>query len=122
MFKKNHLSANSDFTMKQTEIKDTILQHIISRLVQIANPDKIILFGSRATGKAKKDSDYDVLVLKKNANRKALTYKIYSCGLQAGAPVDILVSTPVRFESQKQNKYLVYADISKSGVVVYEKK
>ena len=49
--------------------EEKILQKIINSVVEIAHPDKIILFGSRATGKAKKDSDYDILVLKKNIKK-----------------------------------------------------
>ncbi len=101
---------------------DKILKGIVSSIVRIAHPDKIILFGSRATGKAKKDSDYDVLVLKKNSNRKALMNKLYSTGLNADAPVDIVVNTPKRFEELKSAFYYIYGDIAKFGIVVYEKK
>ena len=100
---------------------DKILQNILNRLILISNPDKIILFGSRAMGKAKKDSDYDVLVLKKFARKKALRKKLYRLGLNVGVPVDMLVNTPNGFEKLKEKSYYVYSDISKYGIVVYEK-
>lgn len=100
---------------------DKILQHIVNRVVVIADPDKIILFGSRATGKAKKDSDYDICVLKNNINRKLLLDKLYRIGMDAEAPVDIIVSTPRKFEKQKEKSYYVYYDVAKFGKVVYEK-
>lgn len=106
---------------KVSKINDTILQHIVNQIVRISDPDKIILFGSRATGKAKKDSDYDVLILKKFAKRKALRKKLYRTGLNAGAPVDMLVNTPNGFNKLKKKWYYVYYDISKFGKVVYAK-
>ncbi len=102
-------------------VSDKILQQIITSIVQLVNPDKIILFGSRATGKANKDSDYDVCVLKKNANRKKLLDKIYRTGIDAHAPVDVIVSTPSRFEELSKVPYYVYYDVAKEGRVVYEK-
>lgn len=108
--------------MKTLEFSgDIIIQQIINSLVALVNPDKIILFGSRATGKAKKDSDYDVCVLKKNANRKKMLDKIYRTGLQAGAPVDIIVNTPNKFDIQKNKSYYVYYDVAKEGKIIYEK-
>lgn len=98
-----------------------VLDKIISGVVRIADPDKIILFGSRATGKARKDSDYDILVLKKNCNQKTLLNKIYSNGIGAGVPVDVLVNTPERFEELKTKLFFVYSDIAKNGKVIYEK-
>lgn len=39
------------------------LQEIVQRLVAAAHPEQIILFGSRAQGKARSDSDIDLLVV-----------------------------------------------------------
>ncbi len=109
----------------KTEVFDfsgkDVLDKIISGVVRIADPDKIILFGSRATGKARKDSDYDILVLKKNCNQKTLLNEIYSNGIGAGVPVDVLVNTPERFEELKTKLFFVYSDIAKNGKVIYEK-
>ena len=100
---------------------DKVLNEIIERIVFIANPDKIILFGSRAKGNQTKDSDYDVLILKKYARKKSLRQKLYRIGLTKESPVDILVNTPIAYEKLKEKFYYVYHDISKSGIVVYEK-
>lgn len=119
------LKTEAKISKQKTEVFDfsgkDILDKIISGVVRIADPDKIILFGSRATGKARKDSDYDILVLKKNCNQKTLLNKIYSNGIGAGVPVDILVNTPERFEELKTKLFFVYSDIAKNGKVIYEK-
>jgi predicted nucleotidyltransferase len=36
---------------------------LLDRLITYLNPQKVILFGSRATGKTHKDSDWDLLVV-----------------------------------------------------------
>jgi predicted nucleotidyltransferase len=43
---------------------DTILLRIIDIIVRTFDPDTIILFGSRARGDAREDSDFDICVLK----------------------------------------------------------
>ncbi|BCV22592.1 hypothetical protein [Moorella sp. Hama-1] len=47
---------------------DDILKTIVARIKRTADPDKIILFGSRIGSRSrgkKTDSDYDLLILKK---------------------------------------------------------
>lgn len=106
---------------KVNKINDTILQHIVNQIVRISDPDKIILFGSHATGKATKDSDYDVLILKKYAKKNSLRKKLYRIGLNADAPVDMLVNTHRGFDKLKGKWYYVYYDIAKFGKIVYAK-
>lgn len=42
---------------------DSLLGEMVTRLVAEFHPHKIFLFGSRATGTAREDSDYDILVV-----------------------------------------------------------
>ena len=101
--------------------QDDILKNIVRQIVDIAHPDKIILFGSRAMGKQNTDSDYDICVLKKNIKkRRFLIQKIY-LKLDIMASVDVIVNTPTRYEELKEKWYFVYHDIAKYGKVVYEK-
>ena len=39
-----------------------VLQAIMDRIVETAEPDRIVLFGSRGQGKSTAASDYDILV------------------------------------------------------------
>ena len=45
------------------------IDDIVERLVREYDPDRIILFGSRAAGTAREDSDIDLLVLKETEDR-----------------------------------------------------
>jgi predicted nucleotidyltransferase len=75
----------------------TILADIVRRVVEAAQPDKIILFGSAARGEMGPNSDIDLLVIKAGRfNRWRLTTAIYRHLRGKGAPVDIVVVTPER--------------------------
>lgn len=101
---------------------DSKLKEIIKRIVDGADPDKIILFGSRAKRKNKEHSDYDICVLKKDVtNRRKLAQKIYHELFGVGASVDVIVETPERFNGLKDKWFLVYGEIAKTGSVLYEK-
>jgi len=98
------------------------LQKAIKTIVRVAHPDKIILFGSRAKGTAKKNSDYDLLVLKKGIKaQRALAHKIYLHFQDIGAPIDVIVTSLKKFEHAKNDPYLIYQEADKNGKVIYEK-
>ena len=44
-------------------VDETLVGEIVPRVLAVAQPDKIILFGSAATGHMTKDSDIDLLVV-----------------------------------------------------------
>ena len=57
---------------------DNTLQEIIRRVMEVAKPEKIILFGSAARGEMGPNSDVDLLVVKKgNFDRSRLVGDIY---------------------------------------------
>jgi len=44
-------------------LSDHLLEEITRRILAAGNPQRIMLFGSRARGDARPDSDYDLLVI-----------------------------------------------------------
>ncbi len=44
-------------------IDDSLVREIVRRLLGVARPDRIILFGSAATSEMTRDSDIDLLVV-----------------------------------------------------------
>ena len=76
------------------------LERAIEIIVKVADPDQIILFGSRARGDAKQDGDYDICVIKSGiSQRRKLTHQIYRSLFGVGVPVEIIVETPDRFNA-----------------------
>lgn len=84
--------------MDQRKVLDQqTLDEIIHRIVEVAQPDRIILFGSAARDQmgANSDSDVDLLVIKSgNFHRGRLTEEIYMNLFGVGQAVDVVVVTP----------------------------
>jgi predicted nucleotidyltransferase len=98
------------------------LPEIIRRIVSVIDPDRIILFGSRARGDANPESDYDLLVIKSTSERTLLLEQAAYCAmLGVFASVDILVVTPERLDRLKDAPFLVFHDALRDGKVVYDR-
>ena len=46
-------------------IGEGLLQEVVRRVLKVAQPERIILFGSAATGRMTPDSDIDLLVVER---------------------------------------------------------
>jgi len=67
------------------------LEKAIEIIVRTTDPDKIILFGSRARGDFGEESDYDIFILKKGVeHRRKLAQQIYRLLYGVGASIDII--------------------------------
>jgi len=100
---------------------DKSLKKAIEIIVDVASPEKIILFGSRTGSKHRKESDYDLLVLKRNVKHtRKLAQEIYLNFKNIGAPVDVIVADLEKYEVLKTDPYMIYSEAAKNGKVVYE--
>ena len=97
-----------------------LLADIVRRVVEAAEPEQIILFGSAARGEMGPDSDIDLLVIKAGKfNRCRLTTAIYRHLRGKGAAVDVVVVTPEEVQRYGDSPYLVLQHALKEGKVVY---
>lgn len=101
-------------------LEQAILDDIIRRIVEVAQPEKIILFGSAARGDMNRHSDVDLLIIKECANRLELMGQIYQNLHRVGAAVDAIVVTPDDVEHYKDTHALVIKPALREGKVVYE--
>jgi predicted nucleotidyltransferase len=101
---------------------EPLLDKIIQRLLAVGQPQKIILFGSRARGQAGPDSDYDLLVIE-NSNqpryRRATPYRRALKDL--GTSKDILVWTPREVVEWGNVPNAFITTILREGTVLYER-
>lgn len=84
--------------------RDSVL-NLIRTTIRSSEPDaSIILYGSRARGDARKDSDWDVVVLLNKPpmphdERYALAYKLWDKGQDIGEEINTLVYTKDQWDS-----------------------
>jgi len=96
------------------------LQEIIRRVVQVARPERIILFGSAVRGEMGPNSDVDLLVIKAGEfHQGRLTGEIYMNLHGVGQAVDVILVTPEQMERYRNAHYLVIAPASREGKEVY---
>lgn len=97
-----------------------VLAEIVRRIVEVAAPERIVLFGSAARGEAGPSSDLDLLVIKSGAyHRGQLTEEIYMSLIGAGQAVDVVVVTPEDVDRYRESSGLVIAPALREGRVVY---
>jgi uncharacterized protein len=95
------------------------LEEIIRRIVAVAHPEQIILFGSAARGAMGRHSDVDLLVVKAGANRLDLMGQIYRNLHGVGEAVDVIVVTPEDVERYRDSHPVIIAPALREGRVVY---
>ena len=94
---------------------------IVSRIRRRVNPRRIILFGSRARGEERLNSDYDVLVI---VDSKKPRYKrsapIYAELADLPVEVDAIVYTPDEIAEWQDVSESLVSTALKHGIVLYE--
>ena len=68
-------------------ITQETLDEIIRRVVEVAAPERIILFGSAARGEIGPHSDVDLLIVKDDPNLRGLSGRLYRRLHGIGAPL-----------------------------------
>jgi predicted nucleotidyltransferase len=102
-------------------VDETLLDEIVRRVLSVARPDRIILFGSAATGQMNRDSDIDLLVVEPVlSNTHERRVEIRGAVGDVGFPVDVLVMRTERFERTKRFIGSVAHPANKYGRVIYE--
>lgn len=96
------------------------LDSIVGRIVEVAQPERIILFGSAARGEMGRNSDVDLLIVKDGADALDLMAQIYRKLHGVGAAVDAIVVSPADVERYKDSHALVIKPALREGRVVYE--
>ena len=106
--------------MKKGMLDQQTLDDIIRRIVEVAQPEKIILFGSAARGDMNRHSDVDLLIIKEGADAIELMGDIYMNLDGVGAAVDAVVVTPDDVERYKDSHAVIVKPALQEGRVVYE--
>jgi predicted nucleotidyltransferase len=101
-------------------VNQEVLEEIIRRVVETAQPERIILFGSAARGEMGPNSDVDLLVVKRGKfDQGRLTEDIYQTLYGVGQAVDVVVVTAEQVERHRDTHWLVIAPALREGREVY---
>ena len=102
-------------------VDDRLIEEVVARILAVAKPERIILFGSAATGVTTPDSDLDLLVIERDfkSQREESTRLRNALG-DIDFPVDIFTMTPERFEETKGVIGGLAYPANKYGKVIYE--
>ena len=102
-------------------LSKALLDEIIRRVVEVAQPEQIILFGSAARGDMTDDSDADLLVVVDQVDHsRRLEGEIYMNLIGVRVPVDVIVVTRDDVQRYKDKVGTIIRPALREGVVVYD--
>ena len=108
------------------QVTDDIISQMVQAIVKETDPELVILFGSRLSGRARPDSDVDLLVVEKEPfgperSRRQELRRIRQALSTFHAPKDILVYSLAEVEHWQNSLNHILADIMREGKRLYER-
>ena len=104
-----------------TTLEAGLIEEIVRRIRAVAEPDRIILFGSAAGDQMTSDSDIDLLILEaKSADARTESVRLRRALRGLGYPIDVIVMSTERFEESKDVIGGIAYPANRQGRVIYE--
>lgn len=105
---------------------DALIAEMVEILVKEADPEQVILFGSRGRGEARNNSDVDLIVVEAEPfgpgrDRVKEMARLYRALGDFTVPMDILVYSKADVEYWQDSLNHVLARALREGKVVYER-
>ncbi|HAM97083.1 MAG TPA: nucleotidyltransferase domain-containing protein [Marinilabiliales bacterium] len=98
------------------------ISEIVNKIALGYNPEKIILFGSYASGNPNEDSDLDLFVIKDtDLPRPQRTVQVRKMIYGSMIPIDLIVYTPKEIDESKENKFGFVYEVLNTGKTLYER-
>ena len=98
------------------------MDEIIRRIVEVARPKQVILFGSAARGTTGPHSDLDFLIVKAGRyNSRKVAGAIYMRMRGIAQAIDLVIVTPKQVEEYRNSPFSVIYPAMKEGKVMYER-
>lgn len=103
-------------------VTDELLTEIVTRILSTGSPQRIVLFGSRARGQARPDSDLDLLIIEESnlpRYRRAARYYLALAGTFPAK--DIVVWRPQEVAEWEGVANSFISTALREGTVIYER-
>ncbi len=101
-------------------VKDPLVKTIVQRIAQSIKPERIILFGSRANGIGRDDSDVDLVIIYRGPlSKRQVKIRIRQLFPHPDFSLDVFVLTPEDFENQKNIANTLAREVADKGVICY---
>jgi len=114
------MSKSVVITGKRCATDEEILEKA-NQIIKKFDPEKIILFGSYASGNPVAASDVDLLIIM-NSNKPSWEKSIeISLAMKHSFPIDIIVKTPEEIDKRTRAGDFFIDDILKKGRILYER-
>ena len=109
-----------------TRVDNALLEGMVQAIVDVADPEQVILFGSRARGDAGVDSDVDLVVVEAEPfgpgrDRRAEAARLWRALAGFRVPKDILVYSRDEVDYWRDSLNNVLARALREGRVLYER-
>lgn len=112
---------NSTKRYQYPQVDQQLLDRVVEQMLTVGSPLKIILFGSRARGEAKADSDIDLLVIEESDIPRYKRSPQYYVSLKnILPPQDIVVWTPEEVHEWSDVPAAFITTALREGKVLYE--
>lgn len=112
--------------MYAPQVTDSLLNDMVQAIVAEVDPEQVILFGSRARGDAREDSDVDLLVIEsapfgKGRSRRREAARLYQALSEFDISTDILVYSRDEVEHWRNSLNNIVARALREGRGLYER-
>ncbi|MBI3048238.1 MAG: nucleotidyltransferase domain-containing protein [Acidobacteria bacterium] len=95
---------------------------IVERILQVGSPHRIVLFGSRARGDARPDSDVDLLIIEDSDLPRYRRSPRYLKALVGVFPAtDVVVWTPAEVAAWRDVRHAFITTALREGRTLYER-
>ena len=99
---------------------DPLVEQVVHRIAEAIHPRQIILFGSRATGQARPDSDLDLLIVYSgDKSKREIKLAVQRLFPARDFSMDVFVLTPDELETYRHVANTLAREASERGVVCY---
>jgi uncharacterized protein len=107
-----------------TDVTEEVLSEMVQAIVRDVDPERIYLFGSRARGEARQDSDVDLLIVVSKPfgpehSRFQEINRIYRTLSSFRIPNDVLLYSSDEFAKWSQSLNHVVGRCSREGKLLY---